>query len=180
MQEWKRRRPVRRFTQRGELSRRSTRTAFVAVARMLADGFTTHRGRRSAHLHFDRVNDVLRGRRGARLTAITNGGAIPDQFDYDVVLQPSETPIGTLNEDFAFESMPGDVFQLGNTSYRIQKVESGKVYVADAQRSAADDSVLARRGAGPHRRAFGFGRPLTRRPSTSGSTPPARRAQRSG
>ena len=100
---------------------------------MLADGFTTQRGRRSAHLHFDRVNDVLRGRRGARLTAITNGGAIPDQFDYDVVLLPSETSIGTLNEDFAFESMPGDVFQLGNASYRIQKVESGKVYVADAQ-----------------------------------------------
>ena len=86
---------------------------------MLADGFTTHRGRRSAHLHFDRVNDVLRGRRGARLTAITNGGAIPDQFDYDVVLLPSETSVGTLNEDFAFESMPGDVFQLGNASYRI-------------------------------------------------------------
>ena len=106
---------------------------FVAVVRMLADGFTTQRGRRSAHLHFDRVNNVLRGRRGARLTAITNGGAIPDQFDYEVVLLPNEHPIGTLNEDFAFESMPGDIFQLGNTSYRILKVESGKVYVADAQ-----------------------------------------------
>ena len=63
---------------------------------------------------------------------MTNGGAIPDQFDYEVVLLPSELPVGTLNEDFAFESMPGDVFQLGNASYRIQKVESGKVYVADA------------------------------------------------
>jgi ATP-dependent helicase Lhr and Lhr-like helicase len=105
---------------------------FVAVARMLADGFTTQRGRRSAHLHFDRVNGTLRGRRGARLTAITNGGAIPDQFDYDVVLLPNEQSVGTLNEDFAFESMPGDIFQLGVTSYRIQKVESGKVYVADA------------------------------------------------
>jgi ATP-dependent Lhr-like helicase len=108
------------------------RASFLAVARMLADGFTTHRGRRSAHLHFDRVNGVLRGRRGARLTAITNGGAIPDQFDYDVVLLPSEQPVGTVNEDFAFESMAGDVFQLGNASYRIVKVESGKVYVADA------------------------------------------------
>jgi ATP-dependent Lhr-like helicase len=125
-----------------ELHARFTRSAsygslerdrFAAVARMLADGFTTHRGRRSAHLHYDRVNDVLRGRRGARLTAITNGGAIPDQFDYDVVLLPREQPIGTLNEDFAFESMPGDVFQLGNASYRIQKIESGKVYVADAR-----------------------------------------------
>ena len=124
-----------------ELHQRLTRAAsyrdlsldeFVGVARMVADGFTTQRGRRSAHLHFDRVNNVLRGRRGATLTAVTNGGAIPDQFDYEVVLLPSELPVGTLNEDFAFESMPGDVFQLGNASYRIQKVESGKVYVADA------------------------------------------------
>jgi ATP-dependent Lhr-like helicase len=84
-------------------------------------------------LHYDRVNDVLRGRRGAALTAITNGGAIPDQFDYDVVLLPSEQPIGTVNEDFAFESLPGDIFQLGNTSYRIHKVQTGKVYVEDAQ-----------------------------------------------
>jgi ATP-dependent helicase Lhr and Lhr-like helicase len=105
---------------------------FVGVARMVAEGFTTHRGRRSAHLHFDRVNNVLRGRRGATLTAVTNGGAIPDQFDYEVVLLPSELPVGTLNEDFAFESMPGDIFQLGNTSYRIQKLEGGKVYVTDA------------------------------------------------
>src|SRR5690606_5107913 len=90
------------------------------------------RGRRSAYLHFDRVNGVLRPRRAARLTAITNGGAIPDQFDYDVVLLPAEYSVGTLNEDFAFESMAGDIFQLGNTSYRIRKVETGKVYVEDA------------------------------------------------
>jgi ATP-dependent helicase Lhr and Lhr-like helicase len=76
---------------------------------------------------------ALRRPRGAALTAVTNGGAIPDQFDYEVVLLPSELPVGTLNEDFAFESMPGDIFQLGNASYRIQKVESGKVYVTDAQ-----------------------------------------------
>jgi ATP-dependent Lhr-like helicase len=108
------------------------RDEFVAVARMLADGFTTQRGRRSAHIHFDRVNGVLRGRRGATLTAVTNGGAIPDQFDYEVVLLPSELPVGTLNEDFAFESLAGDIFQLGNASYRIEKVETGKVYVTDA------------------------------------------------
>jgi len=132
MREWKVDELYARFT-RAATFRDLPREQFVAVAKMLGEGFTTHRGRRSAHLHFDRVNDVLRGRRGARLTAITNGGAIPDQFDYDVVLLPSETSIGTLNEDFAFESMPGDVFQLGNASYRIQKVESGKVYVADAQ-----------------------------------------------
>ena len=134
---------------------------------MVADGFTTHRGRRSAHLHFDRVNNVLRGRRGASLTAVTNGGAIPDQFDYEVVLLPSELPVGTLNEDFAFESMPGDIFQLGNTSYRIQKLEGGKVYVTDAAGAAADDSVLARRGAGPQRRAVESRRPRSTRRSRS-------------
>src|SRR5690606_16529840 len=109
-----------------------TRERFVAVAEMLAEGFTTHRGRRSAHLHFDRVNGVLRGRRGAALTAITNGGVIPDQFDYDVVLLPGEQRIGSVNEDFAIESLAGDVFQLGNASYRIVKVGSGKVYAEDA------------------------------------------------
>jgi ATP-dependent Lhr-like helicase len=106
---------------------------FEAVLTMLAEGFTTHRGRRSAHIHYDRVNRVLRGRRGARLTAITNGGAIPDQFDYDVVLMPQDHPVGSVNEDFAIESMAGDIFQLGNTSYRILKVASGKVYVEDAR-----------------------------------------------
>ncbi len=109
------------------------RDTFDAVVTMLADGFSTQRGRRGAHVHYDRVNGMLRGRRGARLTAITNGGAIPDQFDYDAVLLPSEQIIGTLNEDFAIESLPGDVFQLGNTSYRIRKIGSGKVFVEDAQ-----------------------------------------------
>jgi ATP-dependent Lhr-like helicase len=110
-----------------------SREKFDSIITMLADGFSTRRGRRSLHLHYDAVNGKLRGRAGARLTAVTNGGAIPDQFDYDVVLMPQELPIGTLNEDFAFESMPGDIFQLGNTSYRILKVETGTVRVADAQ-----------------------------------------------
>jgi ATP-dependent Lhr-like helicase len=109
------------------------RETFDQVVRMLADGFTTLRGRRSLHLHFDVVNGRLRGRPGARLTAVTNGGAIPDQFDYDVVLLPEELPIGSLNEDFAFESLPGDIFQLGNTSYRIVRVETGRVLVEDAR-----------------------------------------------
>ena len=110
-----------------------TLAKFTEVIEMLARGFATQRGRRGAYLHFDTVNEKLRPRRSARLTAITNGGAIPDQFDYDVVLIPDELPVGTLNEDFAFESMPGDIFQLGNTSYRIAKVEPGRVYVQDAQ-----------------------------------------------
>jgi ATP-dependent Lhr-like helicase len=110
-----------------------TRAQFEAVLRMLGEGFATFRGRRAAHLHYDRVNGRLRARPGTRLTAITNGGAIPDQFDYDVVLQPQGFQVGTLNEDFAFESMPGDIFQLGNASYRILRVETGKVHVEDAR-----------------------------------------------
>src|SRR5688572_13909324 len=131
VQEWKVEDLHRRFA-RAATYKDLSLDEFVGVARMVADGFTTQRGRRSAHLHFDRVNNVLRGRRGAALTAVTNGGAIPDQFDYEVVLLPSELPVGTLNEDFAFESLAGDIFQLGNASYRIQKVEQGKVYVTDA------------------------------------------------
>src|SRR3989441_3630544 len=80
-----------------------------------------------------RSNRRLRARRGARLAALTSGGAIPDIGDYRVVLEPTETFVGTLNEDFAIESMPGDIFQLGNASYRITRVESGQVRVEDAQ-----------------------------------------------
>ncbi len=109
-----------------------SRAEFDSVVHTLADGYNTARGRRASHLHYDAVNQRLRARPGARLTAITNGGTIPDQFDYDVVLLPESLPIGTLNEDFAFESLPGDIFQLGNTSYRIRKVETGRVYVEDA------------------------------------------------
>jgi ATP-dependent Lhr-like helicase len=109
------------------------RDTFDEVVHMLADGFTTRRGRHSLHLHLDAVNGRVRGRPGARLTAITNGGAIPDQFDYDVVLMPEELAVGSLNEDFAFESLPGDIFQLGNTSYRILRVETGRVLVEDAR-----------------------------------------------
>ncbi|HEX2791993.1 MAG TPA: DEAD/DEAH box helicase [Steroidobacteraceae bacterium] len=106
---------------------------FDQLLRMLADGFSTRRGRQSAYLHRDAVNHRVRARRGARLTAITCGGAIPDNADYQVVLEPSGTFIGTLNEDFAVESLVGDVFQLGNCSYRILRVEAGRVRVEDAR-----------------------------------------------
>ncbi len=108
------------------------RTEFDQVIRMLADGFVTRRGRRGALVHSDRVNGRVKGRRAARLTAITAGGAIPDNADYRVVLDPEETFVGTLNEDFAIESSAGDIFQLGNTSWRILAVNSGTVRVADA------------------------------------------------
>ncbi len=106
---------------------------FEQVVQMLADGYTTKRGRRGAYLHYDAVNRIIRARRGAKLTAVTNAGAIPDQFDYDVVLLPEGHRVGSIGEDFAFESIPGDIFQLGNTSYRIAKVETGKVLVEDAR-----------------------------------------------
>ncbi len=110
-----------------------TEKDYGELMQMLADGYSTRRGRRGAYLHRDRVNGKLRGRRGSKLIAVTNGGAIPDLFDYDVILSPSGLRIGTLNEDFSFESIPGDIFQLGNTSYRILKVEQGRVLVEDAR-----------------------------------------------
>src|SRR2546430_9865923 len=94
--------------------------------------FASRRGRRGALLHHDAVNHMLRGRRGARLTALTSGGSIPDTADYQVLLEPENQVIGSVNEDWAVESMAGDVFQLGNTAYRIQHVERGPVRVQDA------------------------------------------------
>ncbi len=110
-----------------------TRDEFNEIVLMLAEGFHTQRGRRSAHLHRDAVNGVLRGRRGAALSAVTSGGTIPDTADYTVVLEPQSQVVGTVNEDFAVESLAGDVFQLGNTSYRIIRVERGTVRVEDAK-----------------------------------------------
>src|SRR5205814_8142289 len=112
--------------------RHLTREEFDDVLRMLAEGFSTKRGRRGALIHYDAVNRRVRGRRGARLVALTSGGAIPDNADYRVVLEPSETFLGTVNEDFAIESMAGDVFQLVNASWRILGINSGTVRVEDA------------------------------------------------
>jgi ATP-dependent Lhr-like helicase len=113
--------------------RNLTREEFDSVVKMLAEGFSTKRGRRAALIHHDAVNHRLRGRRGARLTALTSGGAIPDNADYRVVLEPSGTFVGTVNEDFAVESLAGDIFQLGNASWRILRVNSGFVRVEDAK-----------------------------------------------
>jgi ATP-dependent Lhr-like helicase len=108
------------------------REEFDECVSMLAEGFSTRRGRRGALLHHDGINKMLRPRKGARLTAITSGGAIPDNADYRVMLEPEAILVGTVNEDFAVESLQGDVFQLGNTSYRILRVERGTVRVEDA------------------------------------------------
>src|SRR3989442_6629169 len=99
---------------------------------MVRRGFEPRRGRRGALIHHDAVHGRLRGRRGARMTAITSGGAIPDNADYRVVLEPSETFIGTVNEDFAIECMAGDIFQLGNASWKMLQVNSGQVRVEHA------------------------------------------------
>src|SRR5262245_6606317 len=109
------------------------RAELDAILDMLAEGVATRRGRRSAHLHWDRVNGRLRARRGARLVAITSGGAIPDTADYQVVEEPHGLVVGTVNEDFAVESMRGDIFLLGNRSWRIRRVEAGRMRVEDAQ-----------------------------------------------
>ena len=113
--------------------RNLTREEFDSAVKMLSEGFSTKRGRRAALIHHDAVNHRLRGRRGARLVALTSGGAIPDNADYRVVLEPSETFVGTVNEDFAVESLAGDIFQLGNTSWRILRINSGVVRVEDAK-----------------------------------------------
>jgi ATP-dependent Lhr-like helicase len=113
--------------------RNLARESFDAVVEMLAHGFATERGRRGAHLHHDPVEHELRPRRGARLVAITSGGAIPDVADYEVLLEPEGVRVGTIHEDFAIESMAGDIFQLGNQSYVIRRVEPGKVRVEDAK-----------------------------------------------
>ena len=112
------------------------REDFDAVVRMLAQGFSTRNGPRAAYVHRDAVHHLLRERKGARLTALTSGGTIPETGDYTVLLEPQAHKIGTVNEDFAVESLAGDVFQLGNTSYRILKIEPGRVRVEDAHGAA--------------------------------------------
>ena len=113
--------------------RRLGRGEFDEVVRMVAEGFSTRRGRRGALVHHDAINDRIRGRRGARMTAITSGGAIPENADYRVILEPDGITVGSVNEDFAIESSAGDIFQLGNTSWRIRQVISGTVRVEDAK-----------------------------------------------
>jgi len=110
-----------------------SRDDFDDVVELASEGIQTGRGARMAYLHRDRVNGVLRPRRGARLAALTSGGAIPEVGDYRVVAEPDETFVGTVNEDFAIESMAGDVFLLGTHSWRIRRVSNGVVRVIDAE-----------------------------------------------
>ena len=109
------------------------RERFEQVLTTLSEGFAGRLGRKGALLHRDGVNHLVKARRGAGITAMTSGGAIPDNADYDVIADPEETFVGTVNEDFAIESLAGDIFLLGNTPWKIRRVESGKVRVEDAQ-----------------------------------------------
>jgi ATP-dependent Lhr-like helicase len=128
------------------------RADFDKIVEMLSDGITARRGRYGAYLHRDRVNGMLRARRGARLAAITSGGAIPENALYTVVAEPEGITVGTLHEDFAVESMAGDIFLLGNTSWRVRRVSSaGRVEVEDAH--GAPPSVPFWLGEAPARTA---------------------------
>src|SRR5262249_5923202 len=103
------------------------------IVGMLSEGVSDRRGRAGAHGHREPITRVLRGRRGARLAAVTSGGAIPDNNNYTVVQWPEETRVGEIEEDFAIESSAGDIFQLGNTAWRIRRIEAGRVLVEDAR-----------------------------------------------
>ena len=116
--------------------RNLARADFDEIVEMLSEGIASARGRYAAYLHRDRVNGMVRARRGSRLVAITSGGAIPENSLYTVVAHPEGTVVGTVDEDFAVESLAGDIMLLGNTSWRIRRVQSGSVLVEDAQGAA--------------------------------------------
>jgi ATP-dependent Lhr-like helicase len=136
---------------RADPYRALARSEFDQVVRMLADGIATNRGRGLALLYHDRINHRIKGRRGARLAAITSGGAIPDTANYAVVAEPEGTVVGSVDEDFAVESLAGDIMLLGNTSWRIKGVERGKVRVEDAH--GAPPNIPFWRGEAPSRTA---------------------------
>jgi ATP-dependent Lhr-like helicase len=118
--------------------RNLARETFDAVLTMLSEGIASQRGRYGAYLHHDRINRKLRARRGARLAAITSGGTIPDNALFTVVAEPEGVVVGTVDEDFATESMAGEVMLLGNTSWRIRRIEyrTGRLLVEDAHGAA--------------------------------------------
>ena len=150
-------------TRRGSSTRSAApgRTAISRATTSTRSSRSTPAGRR-ALLHRDGVGGRLMATKRARLTALLSGGAIPDTADYQVRLEPEGTLVGTVNEDWAIESNGGDIFQLGNASWRILRIEPGIVRVADAKGAAAVAAVLARRGAGAHARARGRDRRAAR------------------
>ena len=147
-QEWDERALYNLF-QRAWPYRNLTYEEYEKVLETLSEGISLRRGRSGVHLHRDRVNQRLKGRRGVRITALTNGGAIPDTFTFNVVAQPEGKVVGTLDEDFAVESSPGDIFLLGSTAWRIQRVLGATVQVENAH--GAPPTVPFWRGEAPGR-----------------------------
>lgn len=139
------------WVKRSWVYRNLTRAEFDSIVQMLAEGYATRRGRSGTLLHLDQINLRVRARKGARLMALTNGGAIPDMFDYQVVLDPEDLVVGSLNEDFALEALPGDVFTLGNHSWRMLCIDGLKVRVCDAQGQAPTVPFWLGEGAGRSR-----------------------------
>ena len=142
---WSRHARLRGLGRRRSVRADAARRILIAISRgttsmpVIGDAFRRHRHvarPRGAYLHRDQVNHRVRGRRGARLAAITTGGAIPETAQYQVVAEPDGTVVGSLDEDFAVESMAGDIFLLGTTSWRIRRVETGRVRVEDAHGAA--------------------------------------------
>ena len=134
--------------------RNLTRAEFDQVSQMLSQGFSTRRGRRSAYLHYDGIGRRFTARRGARLAAVTSGGAIPENADYQVVLEPQNLTVGTVNEDFAIESMAGDIFQLGISSWANSEGGTGQSSRGGRPWAASHHPLLAGRSSCPNRRAF--------------------------
>ena len=126
-----------------------SREDFNDVTELLAEGIRTGRGRRAYYLHRDQVNGTVKARRGARLAALTSGGAIPELGDFRVIVEPDEVQVGSVHEEWAVESRPGDVFLLGTHSWRIRRVEPGIVRVVDAH--GAPPSVPFWQGEAPGR-----------------------------
>lgn len=124
---------------------------FNRIIEMLSDGIASSRGRYSAYLFRDQVNGMVKARRGSRLTAITSGGAIPDNGLFTVVAEPTNAMVGTLDEDFAVESNRGDIILLGSTSWKINRIISAnsRVLVEDAH--GAPPTVPFWRGEAPGR-----------------------------
>ncbi len=120
------------LVQRAYPYRELPKEKYTEIIKMLAEGPAPREGRRGAYLHRDVVNGQLKARRGARITALTNAGAIPSNANYDVIVEPENTFVGQVEEDFAIESMRGQVFLLGNTAWKIRRVSQGKLLVEDA------------------------------------------------
>jgi ATP-dependent Lhr-like helicase len=137
------------FVRRAYSYRNLSRQEFDEIIEMLSEGMAAGRGRYGAYLHRDRVNGIVRARRGSRLAAITSGGAIPDTSLYTVVALPDGAVVGTVDEDFAVESLAGDIMLLGSTSWRIRRVQAGSVLVEDAQ--GAPPNIPFWRGEAPAR-----------------------------